>query len=54
MYIVITKVEDEQKMSDIATLIHTDDKFLVWKFYGNHNEIERLGIAVKASVLIQV
>jgi len=54
MYIVITEVEDEQQMSTIATLIHTDEKFLVWKFYGHSDAIERLDVTVKGSIRIQV
>jgi hypothetical protein len=54
MYIVVTEVEDKQKMSDIATLIHTDDKFLVWTFVGHSDDIERLGVTIKGMILIQV
>jgi hypothetical protein len=52
MYIVVTEVEDD--LSTIATLIHTGEKFLVWTFVGHSDDIERLGIAVKGMILIQV
>ncbi|HEX3642895.1 MAG TPA: hypothetical protein VHV10_16550 [Ktedonobacteraceae bacterium] len=54
MYIVVTEVEDEQKMSTIATLLYKEGTFIVWKFFGHPDDIERLGIAIKGMVLIQV
>lgn len=53
MRIAITGVEDEQKMSTIATLLYKEDTFIVWKFLGHPDDIEQLGITVKGMVLIQ-
>jgi hypothetical protein len=53
MRIAVTGVEDEQKMSTVATLLYKEDTFIVWKFLGHPDDLEQLGIFVKGMILIQ-